>query len=179
MTFLEYNIRRSTIDLLKEYKMSLKDEKILYENSLNILNESLWDTTKNIAGKVGIAVGKAASVAKKIIDIPEKITNGMYKAYKVMKSVAFLAALVYLGFRFDAIRALFPWLAPVIDKMGDMVLNAGKDFLYGSFMWLKKIAADVVEWLVEVAKQKLLDIPFQHAAPPVGGSSFELPTTSW
>lgn len=149
MTFLEYNCRRNTIELLKEFKMSLKDENVLYENSLNILNEGIWDSTKNILGKVG-------KFARKAIDIPENITAGIYKAFKVMKSVAFLAALVYLGFRFDAIRALFPWLAPTIDKMGSMVLNAGKDFLYGAFVWLKTIAKDVVAWLTTTAYEAIM-----------------------
>lgn len=144
MTFLEYNCRRNTIELLKEFKMSLNDEQVLYENSLNILNESLWDSTKSVLGKTGKAV-------KKIIDIPENIKDGIHKAYKVMKSVAFLAALIYLGFRFDAIRALFPWLAPVIDQMGTAVLSAGKDFLEASYNWLLKIAKNVALWLGEKA----------------------------
>lgn len=140
MTFLEYNCRRNTIELLKEFKISLRDEQILYENSLNILNEGLWDSTKN-------ALGKAGKFIKKTIDIPENISAGIFKAYKVMKSVAFLAALVYLGFRFDAIRALFPWLAPVIDQMGNAVLSAGEDFLKASYNWLLKIAKNVALWL--------------------------------
>lgn len=141
MTFLEYNCRKNTIELLKEFKMSLRDENVLYENSLNILNEGLWDSTKSVLSNAG-------KFFKKAIEIPENISAGIFKAYKIMKSVAFLAALVYLGFRFDAIRALFPWLAPVIDKMGEMVLSAGKDFLYGAFSWLKKVAGDVVVWLM-------------------------------
>lgn len=157
MTFLEYSCRRNTIELLKEYKMSLKDEQVLYENSLNILNESLWDSTKSVLGKTGKAI-------KKIIDIPENIKDGIYKAYKVMKSVAFLAALIYLGFRFDAIRALFPWLAPVIDQMGAAVLSAGKDFLEASYNWLLKIAKNVALWL---GKKALETVGEALPTPPV------------
>ena len=81
---------------------------------VNSIDEGIWDTAKDLTSKAG-------NFLKSAIDIPEKIMAGIKKAYRVMKSTAFLAALIYIGFRFDAIRALFPWLAPVIDRMGGQV----------------------------------------------------------
>jgi len=149
VTFLEFYIENNKIQIFNKFNIKLNEEQILFNESL--LNESFWDSTKNTLKKTG-------SFLKSAIDTPEKITAGIHKAYKVMKSTAFLAALVYIGFRFEDIRALFPWLVPVIDKMGAIVLGAGSDFLKMSFEWLKSISKEVVKWLVSVAKESVVDL---------------------
>lgn len=75
----------------------------------------------------------------------------------------------HMGFRFEAIRALFPWLAPVIDQMGSAVLSAGGEFLKASFGWLKKIAGDVVTWLGRAAMDTLSNPSLMPETP--GGPS--------
>jgi hypothetical protein len=83
------------------------------------------------------------------VDAPENIVAILYKAYKVMKATAFLAALIYMGFRLEMVRTLLPWLAPFIDKAGALVLASGAGFLEQSFSKLSSLYPELVDWLSE------------------------------
>jgi hypothetical protein len=89
-------------------------------------------------------ISKGLSTA---INVPENIVAVLYKAFRVMKATAFLAALIYMGFRIEAVRALFPWLAPFIDKAGAAVLAMGSGFLEQSFSKLSSLFPELVDWL--------------------------------
>jgi len=96
-----------------------------------------------------VSVNTISSGLSKVVDAPENIVSALYKAYRVMKATAFLAALVYMGFRLEMVRTLFPWLAPFIDKAGAFVLASGAGFLEQSFSKLSSLFPGLVDWLSE------------------------------
>ena len=109
--------------------------------------------------------------SKHLVNVPENIVNALYKAYRVMKATAFLAALIYIGFKFETIRALFPFLVPLVDKVGALIaaaagpiaLEQGKKMA----MWLVSLAPELVDWIGsgEVAALAKVGPP----VPPQGG----------
>ena len=76
------------------------------------------------------------------------IFSKIWKAIKIMGMTAFLASLIYIGFRFEQIRSMFPWLAGIIDRIGDPIVNAGKDFIMKSFGKLMNLFPTVASWLI-------------------------------
>jgi hypothetical protein len=115
---------------MKKFKVWLEDRNLKIEESM--VNEiSILDISKRLA------------------DVPENIVASLYKAIRIMKATAFIAALIYMGFRIEKIRLLFPWLTPFIDRAGEFVIKAGSDFLKSSFDKLQKMFPDLVDWLSE------------------------------
>ena len=96
-----------------------------------------------------VSIATISKGLSKVIDVPENIVATLYKAYRVMKATAFLAALIYMGFRLEMVRALFPWLVPFIDKAGLAVLAMGSGFLEQSFSKLSSLFPVLVDWLSE------------------------------
>ena len=109
--------------------------------------------------------------SKHLVNVPENIVNALYKAYKVMKATAFLAALIYIGFKFEAIRALFPFLAPLVDKAGALIaaatgpiaLEQGKKMA----TWLVSLAPELVDWIGSGEVAALAKVG--PSVPPQGG----------
>jgi hypothetical protein len=101
------------------------------------------------------------------INVPENIVAALYKAFRVMKATAFLAALIYMGFRIEAVRALLPWLAPFIDKAGAAVLALGSGFLQDSFYKLSNLFPELVDWIGSSEVKALSKVG--PPVPPAGG----------
>lgn len=97
---------------------------------------------------------KTAKITKEDEAKIEKPSGPLSMIWSVIKKVGlvtFIAAIIYLGFRFDAIRSLFPFLAPLADKIGTVFKWIGTEYLWPAFQALVKGSIDAAIWLVKKA----------------------------
>jgi hypothetical protein len=92
---------------------------------------------------------KENEVVEKNVKKEGGILSMIYKAIKVLGITAFVASLIFVGFQFDAVRSMFPFLVPFMDKMTEKVSAFGQQAfmkLIGFFpwlgMWMAKKAVD-------------------------------------
>lgn len=86
-----------------------------------------------------------------------KVYDYIKKAIKALGIVSFMGAMIYIGFRFDAIRRMFPFLAPFIDKIGSRVYEFISywtgNFGYNAFMKLVEWSKEFAMYLVKQAAE--------------------------
>jgi hypothetical protein len=88
---------------------------------------------------------------EKVKKSTRSILSTLWKAIKVLGIAAVIGAFIYVGFRFESIRSLFPMLAPYIDKAGELVGNITVEFAKNSFIQVAKWSVDFATWIMSTA----------------------------
>lgn len=145
--------------------MSLNERKIIDEGQ-HRLDEFLGSLMRLIAPSM--LQGGASSLLKvgeKMISPEDKeqmekaskpgILSTLWGIIKKVGIIVLIAAIFYLGFRSDTIRAMFPFLAPIADKIGSafkFVGNwAGSNVLWPAFKKIAQVSKELAMWLIKKA----------------------------
>jgi hypothetical protein len=127
--------------------------------SLALTGASLGMKGLGLGAKAAKGIGKMASKAlepnekgwkwlEKIKKPTRAVLSTLWKAVKVLGIATVIGAFIYVGFRFDAIRSLFPMLAPYIDKAGALVGSMTGNFAKNSFIKVVEWSADFAAWIM-------------------------------
>jgi len=77
----------------------------------------------------------------------------LWKAIKALGIAVVIGACIYIGFRFESIRALFPMLAPLIDQAGSFIAGLTGNFAKEAFIKLSQWSFEFTAWLMSKAME--------------------------
>jgi hypothetical protein len=169
----QYRCKEIEKSILKKAGLSIQEAKALEEQVLNNLYNSMSLQERRIIDIEGQKLNeffflpslamkmlskspqaKNAKITKEDEAKIEKPSGPLAMIWSIIKKVGlmtFIAAIIYLGFRFDAIRSLFPFLAPLADKIGTVFKWIGTEYLWPAFQTVVKSSVDAAIWLVKKA----------------------------
>lgn len=173
LTIDQYRCKEIERSILKKSGLSIQESKDLEEKVLKNLYNSMSIQERMIVDIEGQKMNEfffLPSLAMKMLSKSpqaknskitkedeakiEKPSGPLSMIWSIIKKVGlmtFIAAIIYLGFRFDAIRSLFPFLAPLADKIGTVFKWIGTEYLWPAFQAVVKSSADAAIWLVKKA----------------------------
>jgi hypothetical protein len=145
--------------------MSLKEQKMIDEGKVQ-LNEFLGALLRWVAPTLlGYGASKLMKSGEKLISAEDReemeraskpgILGSLWGLIKKVGIIVLIAAIFYLGFRSETIRAAFPFLAPIADKIGHIMKItgswAGSNILWPAFKKIAQVSKELAMWLIKKA----------------------------
>jgi hypothetical protein len=135
-----------------------KYELLMIENEVISKIDNLLDKEKSTKEEEPETKNPPENKAKPKLTMA-KVYEYFKKAIKALGIVTVMGAAIYIGFRFDFIRKMFPFLAPFIDAIGsktyEFLSKWTGNFGYDAFVKLMNLSKDFAIWLVTKASDML------------------------